>query len=276
MRLTPVGDFTRYWRHQRFPDLCLLNARFTSHRYELHTHPTYVVALITQGCERLHIDHRKATAPVGTVLVVHPEECHDGEAGAADGWAYRTLYPSVSLMSAVAHELGRQGPPVFAQRLIQDAALAGTIATAHRMAEDDDADDAEAAMLLALRRLIADHADRDHGPEPIEPSGSEQRLASYVDAIDVRDKLDLQRLADITGVTRFQVIRDFKRTTGLTPGGYLRNRRIRLASRLLQDGATIVEAALAAGFSDQSHLSRVCRGTLGITPAMLRHAYRSG
>ncbi|HLJ06515.1 MAG TPA: AraC family ligand binding domain-containing protein, partial [Acetobacteraceae bacterium] len=84
-------DSTTFWRHPRFPDLCLLKARFTQHRYELHTHPTYVVALITEGCEQLRIGSRRVSAPRGTVLIVHPEQCHDGEAGVADGWSYRTL-----------------------------------------------------------------------------------------------------------------------------------------------------------------------------------------
>jgi AraC-like DNA-binding protein len=74
-------------------------------------------------------------------------------------------------------------------------------------------------------------------------------------------------------VTRFQVIRDFKRVTGLTPGAYVRNRRLRLAGRLIEQGAPIVEAALAAGFADQSHLTRSFRSTHGITPRMYRRAY---
>jgi AraC-like DNA-binding protein len=80
-------------------------------------------------------------------------------------------------------------------------------------------------------------------------------------------------LAGLAGVTRFQVIRDFRRVTGLTPGAFVRNRRLRLASRLIEQGATLVDAALAAGFADQSHLSRSFRNTHGITPTMFRRAF---
>ena len=105
-----MQETREFWRHSRFHDLGLLKARFRRHRYELHTHPTYVIALITEGCERIRIGNGAVVAPAGTIAVVNPEECHDGEPGAEGGWAYRTFYPSVALMTAVARELGRTAP----------------------------------------------------------------------------------------------------------------------------------------------------------------------
>lgn len=269
-------DSTTYWRHPRFPDLSLLKARFTRHRYELHTHPTYVVALITAGCEKLRIGRRHVSAPRGTVLIVHPEECHDGEAGAADGWSYRTLYPTMALMTDIARELGAATPPVFAHCTIDDMGLAHAIDVAHRDAEQDG-DDAEASLMIAMRHLIRRHADRGRDTEQVEESGAPDRFALYADTIerDLTEPLDLRQLAGLTGVTRFQVIRDFKRMTGLTPGTYLRNRRLRHAAHLIRHGAAAVEAAASAGFSDQSHLSRTFRRIHGITPATYQRAHRS-
>ena len=270
-----MGDLTKFWRHPRFDDLCLLKARFIRHRYKLHTHPTYVLAVVTQGCERLRIGTRREIAPAGSIIIVHPEECHDGEAGIAEGWSYRTLYPSVALMCDVARELGRQATPVFGSRVIDDRSVADMLWRAHQAAEGDDPDEAELAMLVALRMLIMRYADNDSGTETDDRSGARRRFALYADAVDPKHggSSDLQRLAQLANVTRFQVIRDFKRMTGLTPGAYVRNRRLRLAGRLIQQGAPIVEAALAAGFADQSHLSRLFRSTHGITPRMYRRAY---
>ena len=267
-------DSARYWRHPHFADLSLLKARFTRHRYELHTHPTYVIALITSGCERLRIGSCQVAAPAGTVLIVHPEECHDGEAGGSDGWAYRTLYPPVALMTQVARELGREEAPVFSHCVIDDAVTAQAIAAAHRAAEHDEEEDAEASLIIALRSLIERHADGG-AVEAVWRPGAAHRFADYTDMIDadVTAPLDLQRLADVAGVTRFQVIRDFKLLTGLTPGAWLRNRRLRQAGELMRLGMAAADAAVAAGFADQSHLARTFRRIHGITPAMFQRAH---
>jgi AraC-like DNA-binding protein len=269
-----MNDTASFWNHPTFHDMALLKARFTLHRYELHTHPTYVIALITHGCERLRIGRRHIVAPANTVVVVNPEECHDGERGTETGWAYRTFYPSVQMMTDVACELGRDESPLFPAAAIDDPALARMLAVAHRMAEHDGDEEAEASMLMALRHLVIGHTDRHRELRPCKPSGADRRLDVYRDTIEanIANGLDLRHLARAVGVSRFQVIRDFKLVTGLTPGTYIRNRRFRLACRLIAQGSELSAAAAAAGFADQSHLTRVFKRSQGITPGMFRQA----
>src|ERR1700722_1250923 len=101
-----MGETATFWKHPSFRDMGLLKARFKRHRYELHTHSTYVIALITHGCERLRVGRHHIVAPVNSLIVVNPEECHDGEPGSEAGWGYRTFYPSVPLMTEIVRELG--------------------------------------------------------------------------------------------------------------------------------------------------------------------------
>ena len=90
---------------------------------------------------------------------------------------------------------------------------------------------------------------------------------------DLGSALNLKRLAAAAGVTRFQVIRDFKRQVGLTPAAFIRNRRLRRARRLIELGASLSEAAAAAGFADQSHLTRTFNAVHGITPGIFQKAH---
>jgi AraC-like DNA-binding protein len=269
-----MEDSTAFWRHPRFTDMDLLKARFTRFCYQLHTHPTYVIALITYGCERLRVGPRQEISPANTIIVVNPEECHDGEPGVEIGWAYRVFYPSVELMTDVARELGSDETPLFRSAVIDDPALARALAIAHRAAEHDKDEDAEASMLLAFGHMIAHYAARHQPSQSDERSSAGRRLRLYRDIIegDISGHLDLRHLASAAGVTRFQVIRDFKRMTGLTPGAYIRNRRLRLASHLIEQGICLAEAAVESGFSDQSHLSRSFKNTHGITPRMFQRA----
>ncbi|MGX5842640.1 AraC family transcriptional regulator [Mesorhizobium sp. ArgA1] len=267
-------ETSQFWRHPRFRDLGMLRARFTRHRYELHTHPTYVIALITQGCERVRIGNQVVVAPAGTVLLVNPEVWHDGEARGDQGWAYRTFYPSASLMGAVAQELGHDRPPLFSQAIVDDADLVPMVAVAHGDSASGDATRAETSMLMALRKLIVRYGDWGGRGEAVERFGSAGRLSIYEQVVEdgLTSDLELRRLAEAAGVTRFQVIRDFRKVLGLTPAAFIRDRRLRRADLLIRQGSDLADAAFAAGFSDQSHLSRTFRAAHGMTPGMFRRA----
>ena len=130
-------------------------------------------------------------------------------------------------------------------------------------------------MLLALRHLIVGYADGRRTARTRTHAGSVRRMAVYREMIesDPAGRFELARFAGTTGVTRFQVIRDFKQVTGFTPAAFVRDRRVQLASRLIQHGDTLASAAMSAGFADQSHLSRAFKLSHGFTPGMLRQAF---
>ena len=64
-------------------------------------------------------------------------------------------------------------------------------------------------------------------------------------------------------------MRGFAREVGTTPHAYLMQRRVRLACQLLGAGRPIVEAAINAGFADQSHLTRAFVRQFGVTQGAL-------
>jgi AraC-like DNA-binding protein len=76
----------------------------------------------------------------------------------------------------------------------------------------------------------------------------------------------LVELAREAGMSRYQLIRGFKRELGLPPHAYLLQRRLALARRLVRAGRELAEAAMAAGFFDQSHLSRCFVRQFGVPP----------
>jgi AraC-like DNA-binding protein len=251
----------------------MLRASFTRHRYELHTHDTYVIGMVTRGVERLRVSARSYLAPEGAIILVNPEEPHDGEAGAEGGWAYCTLYPPASLLSMVMEELDKHGLPGFGQAVIGDRGLSRALLRAHGLAEAGDAFEAEAALLTALRLLIRRHAGINC-PEEGPRAASAKRLSRYRDFIEANlsSSIELATLAGLAQVTRFQVIRDFKGAMGLTPGHYIRQRRQLAAARFIEEGLPLAEAAQAAGFADQSHLNRIFRKIRGVTPKMFKAA----
>ncbi|MEZ2127863.1 MULTISPECIES: helix-turn-helix domain-containing protein [unclassified Sinorhizobium] len=90
------------------------------------------------------------------------------------------------------------------------------------------------------------------------------------------ERLALEELACVAGLTSFQLIDLFKRTVGLTPHAYLIQFRLSAARRHLKQGYALAESALAAGFCDQSALTKHFRRSYGITPLQFAEAVRAG
>jgi len=280
MRSDPTSRETaRLTVHPALDGLEMLAATYLDHAYALHTHPTYVFGVVTEGVERFRVGRTDNLATPGSILAVNPEEPHDGEKGCDDGWSYRTCYPSVALMREVADELGLRDVPLFRSAVLPAPDLAAAFAVAHAMAAHggDGLDDTESPMLMVLAAIVRRFGDRSRGrpaDRPVDHSGARRRLALY-DALiaeDLAASFPLARLADAGEVTRFQVIRDFKHMAGMTPGQYVRDRRVRRACDLIGTGLPLVAVASEAGFADQSHLTRAFKTVKGVTPAAYRLA----
>lgn len=153
------------------------------------------------------------------------------------------------------------GPPFFAV----DAALDGL--TRYLAAEAaagplDAAVTAHAGALLALalQRRAAGHG----APDPVARAIALMRRRRA-------EPLTVAEIAAAAGLAPSRFHERFRRDTGITPARYLARLRLDLAEELLRAGGMpIAEVALAAGFSDQSALTRCLRRHRGVTPAALR------
>lgn len=99
------------------------------------------------------------------------------------------------------------------------------------------------------------------------------QLQDYLNA-DLTIVPDLATLAMIAGVHRVHVARAFRDHLGCTVGDYVRRLRVRRACELLTASSVpLSDIAMRTGFFDQSHMTRVVKRLLGLTPATLRRQY---
>ncbi|MGZ8397770.1 MAG: helix-turn-helix transcriptional regulator [Gemmatimonadales bacterium] len=113
-----------------------------------------------------------------------------------------------------------------------------------------------------------------------EQNGSSARPRWLEDArdrihVELAARPSLTGLAASVGVHPVTLARAFRRTFGCTVGEYVRRLRIERAARQLADtDLSLVEIALAEGFSDQSHFSNLFRRHTGLSPFQFRRAVR--
>jgi len=82
---------------------------------------------------------------------------------------------------------------------------------------------------------------------------------------------DISRFSEFQrDVSREHAHRQFKHHFGMPPGQFRRERHLQRAIELISSGEPLAHAAAAAGFSDQSHMTRLMVQEFGYTPARLR------
>lgn len=90
------------------------------------------------------------------------------------------------------------------------------------------------------------------------------------------ERISVTNLAARLGVHPDYLSRAFRERYGTTIGGYVKRLRVDLAAKLLADSAdSIADIAAAAGFADQSHLNKVFRTVLGVSPGKYRRDSRA-
>jgi AraC-like DNA-binding protein len=160
-------------------------------------------------------------------------------------------------------------PLTFAAPVSTVPSLFDAVSTAHAiLARPADRLTQEAAF-AALLNALSRNADVTTRKSQAQTHSGVKRAREYIDECFASD-FSLEDLAVLAGLTRFHLVRTFKRATGLTPVAYRNQRRVEAARRLLHGGSPIAEIALAVGFADQSHLTRQFQRLMGISPARYR------
>jgi AraC-like DNA-binding protein len=260
----------KYWSSSEIGGISLLRAAFATLSYAPHMHDELVVAVTEDGAGRFISGGQCDYASPRAVVVFNPGVPHEGGVFDARGWHYRAIYIGAEALERICENVfERPGlTPHFARNTIDDAALAGLILAAHRTLETSTARLAkESVFLTGLARLLERHAEpRPHHRDLGYEKGPMNRV---VDVMNERlaEDLSVVELAAIAGMSAFHFIRAFRKEIGLPPHAYLTQLRLREARRLLREGSELADAAVAAGFYDQSHLTKHFKRTYGITPA---------
>ena len=96
------------------------------------------------------------------------------------------------------------------------------------------------------------------------------RAKEFIDA-QIPNEITISDLAALAGLSHYPVLRAFQETVGLSPYQYVLSERIRRARALLsKPDLSLRDVAFAVEFSDASHLNRVFRKFVGVTPTAFR------
>ena len=274
--MRPVGDVmsgaaAANWVVRAPGALDRFDARLHGAAFAPHRHDTYAICITLGGVQSFTYRGARHYSLPGQMVVLHPDEVHDGAAGADGALHYRVLYLEPSLLQQI---LGGRPLPFVDGGVSADPrlkrALWPLLADPERPLAALECDDGLVELALALCAV----ADADVRPASFDYRAA-QLARAYIDAhLDCEVTLgDLERVA---GRDRWSLSRDFRTVFGTSPYRYLLLRRLDLARALLVSGHAIADAAFTCGFADQSHFTRRHKQAFGMTPNAWLSAVRLG
>lgn len=229
--------------------------------YAPHRHDSYVFALTLSGAQCFDYRGESRVSQRGELVVLHPDEKHDGRAGTPAGFRYRGIAIDPADLQPA---LGHRPLPFIAGGVTRDPRLMGVVAT---LLDDLDIplcpDRYEAALVD-----LADALTKAGGNMPVLATRNRRAARQARDIIlDHPDRtVSLTELEAATGENRWQLSRDFSALFGTSPYRFGQLRRLEQACAGLACGQAIADTAYAVGFADQSHFSRQFKQAYGVTP----------
>jgi AraC-like DNA-binding protein len=239
-------------------------ANFSTMRFAPHRHDSYAVGITLRGVQSFGYRGTTQHSEAGCAFVIHPDEKHDGRAGTDQGFSYRIIYIAPRLIS---EGLGSRALPFVKDAVSVKPRLQRAICAAldsfDAPIEDLEFDD-------LIERLAAALAAWHPAPRSNHRQAeSAVRIArAYLD--EVASLPSSETLEHLTGLSRFELARQFRRCLGTSPHRYAMMRRLDRARRLIGADASLADAAVAAGFADQSHMTRQFKQAYGVAPGQWR------
>jgi AraC-like DNA-binding protein len=248
----------------------LFSAWFAGPAYEKHRHDTYAIGVTDSGVQVFDYRGAAHASTPGQVVVLYPDELHDGRAGGDDGFGYRILYVEPALLADAVRTLrGRPSPlPFLHEPVLTNSILSEAIEEAFRFRLEPLAID---SLIVSLARgLMAGEGEmaRPAISRRVDPAAVE-RARQFLDAQRTRVVRSTE-LESVTGMTRYELCRQFRIMLGTSPHRYLLMRRLEFARDRIHRNCPLAEVACDAGFADQAHFTRVFKSAFGLTPARYR------
>ena len=241
-------------------------------------HQSLALCFVEQGAFNVRHCGVKYSVGKGALLVAQSGEitsCEDFDGKSK----HREFHCAPSALETIAEEIGDRftGGRIFQSPFICDEFLCRPFLRFHaEMGSKPTAIESSSLLREFVGEMIVRYGNRSATALKL---GNERWAVKRVkDCLEscYAENLTLEELARIANLSPFHLVRVFRKEVGLPPHAYQTRLRLNHAKALLAQAATIREAALNAGFFDQSHFTNHFRKVFGYPPGVHLKGLASG
>lgn len=246
-----------------------IEARFRGNGFAPHRHDTYAIGLTLSGVQSFQYRGEERASMPGQVIVIHPDELHDGGAGTEHGLRYRMIYVPPEKISEALGSKEAGGLPFVASPVLTEPQFRRELIDALVDIDREMGPLKRDCLLADLAVCLKRHSDT---PWPKKKLLNRSALQACGDLLRecCDEPIAVETLEGLAQMDRFTLSRQFRSYFGTSPHRYLIMRRLDKVKTELAAGASLAEAATSSGFSDQSHMTRHFNRAFGMSPGHWR------
>ena len=238
--------------------ITVLSASMPDFTYKKHAHQEYAIGVTLRGIQHYHLNGSLQLSHPGGIMLFNPEQTHDGMAHDEKGLDYVMLYIDPQLLLEVT---GKKDMVRFPKPILYDKRLEQKIRSLSQAVLSEQNEALCSELLLSLAdNLVQTDLSPEYGKDNEIIKKAKEMLHGSLEGI-----LALDEISRELGLSKYQFIRAFKSSTGITPYQYFLNVKVERAKQLIEQTGDIYEAVAGYGFVDLTHLNRHFKSVYGIT-----------
>lgn len=252
--------------------LSFINNKFKNITLDKHFHEEYSFSLIYKGEHLYENEKNKFNLGLGTLQVVNPYELHSTE---NSSWSYLNVMINSEIINDVAKNLTQDNSikNVLFNPIIKDinAIKLFTHIFNQISSKNCSSIDLESYIIQFIEYILEFHTNKKL-PFIANITCSKETINKAIEFINEYDKKIEISLSDISseiGITKYHLIKEFKRHIGITPNQYLQIKKVNLSKELIKKNIPLSHVAFESGFTDQSYMIKVFKRYYGYTPSKL-------
>lgn len=263
-------DYFSYIKASTLPEIKILNSSIYDFKYIKHSHDDYAIGVTTSGHQSFFCAGSYYKVPKGGIILINPEEPHDGYSEVKTGYSYYMIYIPrrffLDMLKQIYNKTIRDF--TFKQTVVFDNVLKNNLLSVINVANTKENTSFPISELFIEMIEALFNRNSDNSFDEISNLKRDSLITKATNFIDatIEEQLTLDDICNELNISKYHFIRMFKKQVGMTPYQYMLDSKIKLACKDLELGVDILNIVEKYGFYDLSHFHKRFKGVFGLTP----------